>query len=537
MTTAVAPANWTTSLNAATTDLLVDGSDYYVENADKSYSLTSPSSGVLQFEVKSGDVWTAVDPTTKNRSEIAGATTFLPGKQINVTYGFDLLPGSVNSSSWCVIGQFHQLKSDGNSPPFEIDMVGQKMAVQVDYLNSSGAEMYKTLYVDSQNIVEGHKYAMNIQVTFNANGTGHLVLIRDGVTLVNYTGAMGFAANPDVYWKEGIYRSASSSTMTAQYSNLHITTGAASTTGSTSTTSTLTVIGGHGNDTYVVTNSAEKIIVAAGTLNETVDASVSYVLPANIQNLVLKGSGLRGTANSMNDSLISTGGANTLVGGSGSDTFHVNNVGDKVVVGAVHGNDVIDSSVSYALPANVHNLQLIGTGHKGTGNAAGGNYISSLNGGNTLVGSAKGNDTFTVAHSNDVVVVAAGAVNDTVDAYSSFSLSANIQNLVGRGGSALTLHGNSMANVIAANSGADTLAGGGGADSFVMAPGQKLETITDFSASGGDKVDITAYQAKGLNPSFHDFGTYSTVTFSDGDTIKLLGVHSADLHVSGHFVV
>jgi Ca2+-binding RTX toxin-like protein len=330
-----------------------------------------------------------------------------------------------------------------------------------------------------------------------------------------------------------------SDALSTGYSTLVTINVAAASGGSQSTASTSqaapAVIGGVGNDIYVVTNSAETITVAAGTPNETVDASVSYVLPANIQNLVLKGSGLTGTANAMDDTLTSTGGANTLVGGAGNDTFYVNNVGDKVVVGSAHGSDLIVSSVSYALPDNVHVLQLTGTGTTGTGNAAGGNYLSSVGGGNTLVGSAKGNDTFTIAHSTDVVVVAAGAVNDTVDAYASFLLPANVQNLVGKGAAAITLTGNAMANVITANTGADTLTGGGGADTFVMAPGQKAETITDFTAS--DRIDITAYLAKGLNPNFHDFGSYSTISFSSGETIKLLGVHASDLHLSGHYVV
>ncbi|HEY2662158.1 MAG TPA: Ig-like domain-containing protein, partial [Caulobacteraceae bacterium] len=295
------------------------------------------------------------------------------------------------------------------------------------------------------------------------------------------------------------------------------------------------MVGGTGNDVYYVDNSAEQITVAAGVTNETVIASVSYALPDNIQNLTVNGSGLTATANAMNDTLTSTGGANTLVGGAGNDTFDVNNVADKVVVGAVHGNDLIVSSVSYALPDNVHVLQLTGTGTTGTANAAGGNYLSSVGGGDILVGSAKGNDTFTVAHSTDVVVVAAGAVNDTVDTYVSFLLPANVQNLVGKGSSAITLAGNGLANVITANSGADMLTGGGGADTFVMAPGQKAETITDFNAS--DRIDITAYLAKSLNPTFQDFGTYSTVSFSTGETIKLLGVHASDLSLSGHYIV
>ncbi|HEY2658638.1 MAG TPA: hypothetical protein VGI79_02880, partial [Caulobacteraceae bacterium] len=64
---------------------------------------------------------------------------------------------------------------------------------------------------------------------------------------------------------------------------------------------------------------------------------------------------------------------------------------------------------------------------------------------------------------------------------------------------------------------------------------QKAETITDFTAS--DRIDITAYLAKGLNPNFHDFGSYSTISFSSGETITLLGVHASSLSVSGHYVV
>ncbi len=148
-----------------------------------------------------------------------------------------------------------------------------------------------------------------------------------------------------------------------------------------------------------------------------------------------------------------------------------------------------------------------------------------------------GNDVYQVSNSAEVINVAAGTPNETVDASVSYVLPANIQNLVAIGSGALTLTGNAMANVITANSGADILTGGAGSDIFVMTPGQKAETITDLSVSGGDKIDITAYLAKGLNPSFHDFSTYSTVTFTTGETITLLGVHASSLSISGHYVV
>ncbi|HEY2660316.1 MAG TPA: Ig-like domain-containing protein, partial [Caulobacteraceae bacterium] len=148
-----------------------------------------------------------------------------------------------------------------------------------------------------------------------------------------------------------------------------------------------------------------------------------------------------------------------------------------------------------------------------------------------------GNDTYHVYNSADQVTVAAGTSNETVIADCNYVLPANIQNLVGHGTGALTLVGNSLANVITANSGADTLTGGGGADIFVVAPGEAQETITDFRMVGRDKIDISSFLAKGLNPTFTDYGSYSTVSFSSGETIKLLGVHASNLHVSGHYVV
>ena len=309
---------------------------------------------------------------------------------------------------------------------------------------------------------------------------------------------------------------------------------------STPTTVTLNVaaqsiIGGTGNDTYHVYNSADQITVAAGTPNESVIATSSYVLPANIQNLTVNGSGLTATGNAMDDTLTSLNGPNTLVAGTGIDTFYVNNTGDVVINTTSQQHDVIISSVSYALPSGVHSLRLTTPGTTGIGNAAGGNYLTALGANQTLVGGAGGNDVFTVSSPTDVIQVAAGTPNETIYAYCSYTLPANVQNMVAKTAGAVTLVGNAMNNVITAGAGADTLTGGGGADTFVVAPGDKVETITDFNSA--DKIDISAFQARGLTPTFTDYGTYSTIHFATGETIKLLGVHATSLMVSGHYVV
>jgi hypothetical protein len=59
---------------------------------------------------------------------------------------------------------------------------------------------------------------------------------------------------------------------------------------------------------------------AANGGNDTVVATVSYTLPANVETLYVNGSGLTGTGGSSADTLVTVG-ANTLVGGDANDSF------------------------------------------------------------------------------------------------------------------------------------------------------------------------------------------------------------------------
>ena len=58
------------------------------------------------------------------------------------------------------------------------------------------------------------------------------------------------------------------------------------------------MIGGLGNDTYVVDNAGDVVTEALNEGTDTVQSSVSYTLGANVENLTLTGSAdINGTGN------------------------------------------------------------------------------------------------------------------------------------------------------------------------------------------------------------------------------------------------
>ena len=93
--------------------------------------------------------------------------------------------------------------------------------------------------------------------------------------------------------------------------------------------------GGRGNDLFIVDNRHDVVVEAAGQGTDTVQSTVSYSLPANVERLTLLGSGdIDGTGNALANVLRGNGGDNTLSGGAGHDILLPGHGHDRLTGGA-----------------------------------------------------------------------------------------------------------------------------------------------------------------------------------------------------------
>ena len=191
--------------------------------------------------------------------------------------------------------------------------------------------------------------------------------------------------------------------------------------------------GGDGDDIYVVDSAADVAIEtyrqegkfgnseSGYSGNDTVRASVSYQIGTAVENLELTGTAsVNATGNYLANRLRGNSGANRLdgglwsaddmAGGTGNDTYVVDNFGDLVTEFANEGTDTVEVSEDYftnsnfyTLDANVENLVLTGTnGANGLGNALANSLVGN-DGDNRLEGYA-GIDTFQGGLGSDMLV-------------------------------------------------------------------------------------------------------------------------------------
>ena len=82
-----------------------------------------------------------------------------------------------------------------------------------------------------------------------------------------------------------------------------------------------TLIGRAGNDTYHVSDAGDVVAEALNGGFDTVQSTVNYTLSANVENLTLLGSALKGTGNSLSNTITGNALNNVLEGGTGSDVL------------------------------------------------------------------------------------------------------------------------------------------------------------------------------------------------------------------------
>jgi Ca2+-binding RTX toxin-like protein len=248
---------------------------------------------------------------------------------------------------------------------------------------------------------------------------------------------------------------------------------------------------------------------------DTIQNSVTFTLPANVENLTLTGtSSINATGNDLSNTLTGNSGANTLNGGlgadtmvgdAGNDTYIVDNASDIITENLNEGTDTVQSSITYTLGLNLENLTLTGTlAINGTGNElnnvitgnnasnilTGGLGNDTLNGGasaDTLMGGL-GNDTYVVDDPGDIVTEAFNEGTDTVQSYIPYTLGANVENLTLMGTSAINGTGNSLNNILGGNSAANVLAGGFGNDTYVIGAG---DAVIENPGEGTDTIQTS----------------------------------------------
>lgn len=245
------------------------------------------------------------------------------------------------------------------------------------------------------------------------------------------------------------------------------------------------MIGGSGNDLFVIENIGDIVIEDSNEGIDTIFSFVTYILPPHVENIILTGgNSINATGNNLNNILKGNHLSNTFYGGLGDDTYYVDSL-DLVIENPNEGIDTIISTEDYVLPSNIENLTLLGSSNiNGTGNNLNNillgnsknNILDGSSGIDTMIGGA-GDDIYVVNHSNDKIIENLGEGIDTVRTFISWSLKANIENLVLLGASAINGPGNELNNIITGNvasnildggSEADTLIGGSGNDTYII---------------------------------------------------------------------
>ncbi|NRB05494.1 MAG: DUF4214 domain-containing protein, partial [Rhodobacteraceae bacterium] len=243
------------------------------------------------------------------------------------------------------------------------------------------------------------------------------------------------------------------------------------------------------------------VVVTYTDLGNTLETLTSA--PRSVSNTVITGTpgpdslvGMAGDETLIgledNDTLDGGGGIDRFEGGPGNDLFILSDPSEQVIELVNEGLDTVRINSSFILPANVEDLELIGSdAADGTGNAldnqiignTGNNALSGLSGDDTLSSTAgddtllggPGDDTYLIDNENADIVELANEGADRVITPFTVGLGPNLEHGILNGtdpggivGNAQDniLIGNSNSNILIGSAGNDTLDGGAGTDAL-----------------------------------------------------------------------
>ncbi|MGV2122177.1 hypothetical protein ACQZ4R_03625 [Agrobacterium vitis] len=290
--------------------------------------------------------------------------------------------------------------------------------------------------------------------------------------------------------------------------------------------STITLAGGKGDDTYVVDSTSVTITEVADEGSDTVRASMDYTLSNNLENLVYTGSNnFTGTGNALNNTIIGGSGNDTLIGKAGADIL---NGGDGSDTASYEGSAAVNVNLNTNLATGgeaagdtfngIENL----TGSSNADTLTGDDNNNVLNGGdgNDTLAGGKGADTLNGGNGDDTLEGGEGA--DTLSGDN------GADTLVG-GEGADTLNGGNDADTLVGGEGADTLSGGAGTDTASYASSLaaiKINLVTGASTGGDAEGDTFQTIEKIIGSDFND-------TFTASSSITLAGGKGDDTYVVG----
>lgn len=193
-----------------------------------------------------------------------------------------------------------------------------------------------------------------------------------------------------------------------------------------------------------------------------------------------------------NDKMIGGTGNDNMIGGTGNDDYYVDSAGDVVVENSGGGDDWIESSIDFALGAELERLKLTGTALNGTGNAEENQIVG--NALNNLLDGQAGDDTLTGGNGNDTLLGSDGFDGLTGDAGNDVLDGGAANDFLDGGAGNDTLLGGSSADLLLGGLNSDYLDGGAGADSMDGGAGNDVYVVDDAAdavtdSDGTDRVE------------------------------------------------